>query len=188
MLRDTHISHTRILISTTLSDRQTATHTHARESTHAPSSIPHLSRALASSGVRFPRRTPSPARRRTRRSPRPSRRSAMARARPRARDVGAPDRFGPPGPPGSALCGEPPTPARPPEQTAVPPARVPAGTHPGAARTRGQRVRFVGAARTRRQSPFSPRLCPRASGSPGGARARRSRHPPSGVYTRRAGK
>lgn len=66
---------------------------------------PHLSRALASSGVRFPPRslqTLSRARRRARRVPRPPCRSVMAKAKPWAWGVGAPDRSGTRGPPGSA--------------------------------------------------------------------------------------
>lgn len=109
---------------------------------------PHLSRALASSGVLFPlrslRRT-SPAKRRARRAPRPPRRSAMARAKPRASvHQTAP---GPRGPPGSAqlqrnaFSGPPPWansgPAR---------SQCGLGTDPDATLAPGQGVRSAGAA------------------------------------------
>ena len=129
---------------------------------------PHLSRDLASSGVRFPLRslrTLSPARRRARRAPRPPRRSAMARARSRA--LTAP---GPRGPPGSRSFAE----IRllrpaPPEQTAPSPKSVWAGewdrsTNCPSSRARGCALQGSSPPRPPSLPPSSPAPLPRSRG------------------------
>lgn len=137
---------------------------------------PHLSRDLASSGVRFPLRslrTLSPARRRARRAPRPPRRSAMARARSPA--LTAPGPRGPPDPAHLQRYAS----SGPPPLSKQRPARSPcgrgSGTDPHTAQAPG-----LGAALCRgRLHPAHP-LSPRSSPAP----LPRSRGPSSWPWPR----
>ena len=181
MLRDTHtclFEHPLRAHSLTHARARTHTHTHTHTSLGprgAPAALlhpPHLSRALASSGVLFPLRflpSPSPAKRRARRAPRPPCRSAMAKAKPRASGhQTAPEPRGPPGSAylqGNAFPGPPPGANSGPART-----RDGRGTDPDATlgaghgvRGAGHGVRSAGAApnpgRSARASPTPPRPC-----------------------------
>lgn len=88
--------------------------------------------------------------------------------------------------PDPLVSGEPPAPAGPPEQTAVPPPLPRAGGDPPRCCPHpGRRVRFVGAARTPRLNRFSPGLCARL-GVSWRRQGHRCSHPPS--WSRRGGR